>query len=59
MDSTNYEEAIRYYSDALSLDPPNGVDLLIKRSKARTSKGSWEDALTDANEVCCVVSVML
>ena len=55
MDSRIYEEAVRYYSDVLSLDPPNRADLLNKREKARILKEFWEDTLTDANEVCVVL----
>ena len=55
MDSRNYKEAIGYYSDALSLDPANLADLLIKRTKAQTSKELWEDSLMDTNEVCVVL----
>ena len=54
MDSRNYKEAIGYYSNALSLDPPNWAELLIKRTKAQTSKELWEDSSMDANEVCVV-----
>ena len=49
--SQDHDEAIARYSCALSLDPTSRVDLLVKRSKARASKGLWEDALTDANDV--------
>lgn len=46
-----HDEAIARYSSALSLKPSNPIDILLKRSKLRTSKGLWADALTDANEV--------
>ena len=49
--SQEHDEAIARYSSALSLDPTSRVDLLVKRSKARASKGLWEDALTDADDV--------
>ncbi|KAI9571008.1 hypothetical protein HD554DRAFT_235454 [Boletus coccyginus] len=50
MDSASYEDAVAYYSTALSLDPFSAV-LLTKRSKARAGMGSWEDSLQDANAV--------
>jgi hypothetical protein len=46
------DEAIARYTSALSLSPSNPIDILVKRSGARASKVLWEDALTDANEVC-------
>ena len=49
--SQKHDEAIARYSSALSLDPAARVDILVKRSKARASKGLWNDALTDANDV--------
>ena len=58
-DSKNYEGAIVYYSDALSLNPLNGADLIIKRSKVRTLKELWENIFTDANIEVCVVSYPL
>ncbi|KAF8546247.1 hypothetical protein OG21DRAFT_1518257 [Imleria badia] len=51
LSSGQHAEAISRYSSALSLDPSNPMDILAKRSKARASKGIWEGALTDANEV--------
>ena len=49
--SQEHDEAIAHYSSALSLDPATRVDILVKRNKAQTSKGLWEDALTYANDV--------
>ena len=49
--SQGHDEAIARYSSALSLDPATRIDILMKRSQARASKGLWEDALTDANDV--------
>ena len=51
LSSGKYEEAIACYTSALSLSSAHAVDILVKRSSARASKGSWEDALTDAIEV--------
>ena len=51
MGSQNYNEAAENFSTMLSLNPPNCVDILIKRSKARAMMGSWDDALKDADEV--------
>ena len=51
MDSKNYDEAIKLYSDALTLNPPNQCDILLKRSKARAVMASWQEALIDADKV--------
>ncbi|KAF8557067.1 TPR-like protein [Imleria badia] len=50
-DAHQHDEAITQYSIALSLNPviPQGV--LMKRSKVYIAKGSWEDALEDANKI--------
>ncbi|KAI6143030.1 hypothetical protein BKA82DRAFT_4187705 [Pisolithus tinctorius] len=48
--SSKHDEAIVWYSTALSLGPPSLASLLIKRSKARAAKELWEDALQDADE---------
>ncbi|KIK21827.1 hypothetical protein PISMIDRAFT_11981 [Pisolithus microcarpus 441] len=48
--SAKHDDAITQYSTALSLSPPSPAGLLIKRSKARTAKGLWKDALQDAKE---------
>ena len=57
MDSKNYDEAIKHYSDALSLGPTNQCDILLKRSKVRAVMGSWEEALIDADKVWIVCHV--
>ena len=54
MDSNNYDEAIKRYSDAFTLDPKNQRDILLKRSKVRAVTGSWEEALIDADKVWIV-----
>ncbi|KAF8547590.1 TPR-like protein, partial [Imleria badia] len=51
LSSGEHDNAIARYTSALSLDPSNPVDILMKRSKARASKGLWQDSLADANEV--------
>ena len=51
MDAKNYDEAIKLYSDTLTLDPTNQHDILLKRSKVRVVTGSWEQALVDADKV--------
>jgi tetratricopeptide (TPR) repeat protein len=51
MDTEKYDEAIKRYSDALTLDPMNQCDILLKRSKVRAVMGSWEEALIDADKV--------
>ena len=45
-----YDEAISQYTAALSLDPPQPISLLIKRSKARAQKKLWVGALEDGNK---------
>ena len=57
MDTNNYDEAIKRFSDALTLDPTNQSDILIKRSEAQAVVGSWEEALIDADKVCNVFHV--
>ena len=51
MDSGSYGEAEKHFSTLLLLDPVDRMDVLIKRSRARTSMKSWGDALNDADEV--------
>ncbi|KAN0084081.1 hypothetical protein V8E55_007585 [Tylopilus felleus] len=48
--SRDLKRGILQYSTALSLNPPNHVDLLVKQSNARTMLGFWEEALKDADE---------
>ena len=48
-------EAIARYTSALSFDPANKVDILVKRSRARASEELWKDALMDANDVRAVL----
>ena len=54
MVSKNHDEAIKLYSDALTLNPPNQRDILLKQSKVRAVMGSWEAALIDADKVWIV-----
>lgn len=51
MGSGNHDTAIQQYSDALTLCPSNESDILLRRSKARSLMGSWEEALIDADRV--------
>ena len=51
MDSQKYDEAIRHYSELLTLHPSNASDVLYKRSKARALRNSWKVALIDAEKV--------
>ena len=53
--SEKHGEAIARYTSALSFDPANKVDILVKRSRARASEKLWEDALMDANHVRAVL----
>ena len=57
LNSGEHYEAIARYTSALSLIPSNQIDILVKRSRARASKGLWEDALTDANEACALCRI--
>lgn len=57
MKSKDHNGAIVQYSTALSLNPSNPVDLLVKRSNARAMLGLWEDALKDADDVWVLPSV--
>jgi class 3 adenylate cyclase/tetratricopeptide (TPR) repeat protein len=49
-----FEDALRLYESALSLQPPDDrrghADLLSKRGMARRSLGRWEEALADWRE---------
>ena len=47
--------AVSQYSVALSLNPAAPQGLFVKRSKAYTASGLWEDGLNDANKVCPMV----
>ena len=51
MDSQKYDEAIKHYSELLTLDPSNVSGVLYKRSKARALRKSWKVALVDAEKV--------
>jgi hypothetical protein len=55
MDFRSYNEAAKHFSTMLLLDPVDRMDVLIKRSKARASLNSWEEALSDADEVYIVL----
>ena len=50
IDSQNSNDAVKYYSDALSLSPQNLSGILYKRSKAQSLVGSWQDSLLDADK---------
>ena len=52
MTARKFDQAIFQYSAALSLHPADPLTLFVKRSKALANKGSWKDALNDADEVC-------
>ena len=51
MDSQKHDEAVKHYSDLLTLDPLNVSDVIYKRSKARALRKSWNVALIDAEKV--------
>ena len=50
LNARQYDGAISQYTAALSLDPADPQDLLMKRSNAWMGKGAREDALNDAKE---------
>lgn len=54
MDSQNYNEAAEHFSTILSLDLVDRVEILVKRSKIRALMSLWEEALSDADEVCFI-----
>jgi hypothetical protein len=43
--------AIQHYFSALSLDPTNLIDILLKRGEMRAVMGSWPEALIDVDKV--------
>lgn len=45
----NFDEAIKYYTDAIKLDPQNHV-LYSNRSAAHAKASNYEQALQDAEE---------
>ena len=58
-DDSKPDKAIGYYSNALSLDPTDPSEILVKRSRALAVTGSWEGALIDAEKVLHVFHVAL
>ena len=50
-EAQQHDEAITQYSTALSLNPDIPQDVFMKRSMVYLAKGSWEDAIDDANQV--------
>jgi tetratricopeptide (TPR) repeat protein len=42
-----YDEALKYYSEAITLDPNNAV-FYSNRSACHASKGEWKESLEDA-----------
>ncbi|KAF8415204.1 hypothetical protein L210DRAFT_103217 [Boletus edulis BED1] len=59
MNVQKYNPAISLYTTALSLDLTAPQDIFIKRSKAYIAKGSWEEAMDDANEVHLFLSSLV
>lgn len=55
MNTQHYDEAVSWYSAALSLELAVPQGLYVKRSKAYIAGGSWEDALNDAGQVRPIV----
>ena len=51
MNPGNYNEAAEYFSVTPSRSPADPVDILIERSKALALVESWDEALSDADEV--------
>ena len=58
MDSENYDAAVQHYRNALSLNPEDFIEILLKQSKARAMMGSWAEALIDADKACTAFHVM-
>ena len=56
MGAGQHDDAISWYSAALSVDPTAPQGLFIKRSKAYIARGLWDAALSDASKVCPFVS---
>ena len=59
VDAQRYDEAISHYSTVLSRKPTNIVNILVKRSRARSLMGLWVEALDDADEVRFVVRIRI
>jgi class 3 adenylate cyclase/tetratricopeptide (TPR) repeat protein len=57
-----FEDALRLYRDALSMQPPDDrrgqADLLYKRGQALRSLGRWEEALADWRQALAVYEEM-
>jgi len=51
VDAQRHDEAIFHYTSALSLNLPSPQGILIKRGKACVARGSWKQAIDDANHV--------
>ena len=51
MDFPRHEEALRYYSAALSIHAANTEGFFILQSKIFMAKGLWEDAIDAMDEV--------
>ena len=51
MDSHQHDEALKYYSTALSIHPANTPGFFILRGKVCMTKGLWEDAIEEAEQV--------
>ena len=59
VDSQNHNEAVKRYSDALSLNPQDLSDILYKRSEAQSLVGSWQDSLLDADKARVLFELQL
>ncbi|KAF8448832.1 WD40-repeat-containing domain protein [Boletus edulis BED1] len=59
MDFQNYSDANGHFSSMLLLNPVDRVDILMKRSAARASMSSWEEALSDVDEVSFAPHIVL
>ena len=51
MDSQRLDEATGHYSTALSIHPANTHGFFVLRSKVCIVKGSWKDAIGEADQV--------
>ena len=51
MDSHQYDEALKYYSTALPIHPADTPGSFILEGKVRMTKGLWDDAIVQAEQV--------
>jgi len=52
-----HDDAIAWYSTAFDLNLASLEHIFMKRSEAYAARGSWENALMDADEVCSIMDL--